>query len=119
MNLLYNLQSLPSALISAAAVEQDMLCRVFGRTRHGEALDSEIGNLVGNVSPLADKLFTYVRYNVDVSRQGLDRLGLKAVDERAVAPFEADHLDELQLVGKTAADLYVSPDDFVGFLPAS
>jgi predicted acylesterase/phospholipase RssA len=118
MNLLYNLQSLPSALISAAAVEQDMLCRVFGRTRHGEALDSEIGNLVDNRAPLADKLFTYVRYNVDVSRQGLDRLGLKAVDERALAPFEADHLDELQVVGKTAADLYVSPDDFSGFLPA-
>lgn len=115
MNLLYNLQSLPSALISAAGVEQDMLCRVFGRIRTGESLDAEVGDLVGNRAPLAEKLFTYVRYNVDVSRQGLDRLGLKAVDESAVQPFGAAHLDELRLVGKTAADLYVSPDDFAEF----
>ncbi len=115
MNLLYNLQSLPAALISAAGVEQDMLCRVFGRTRTGHALDSEIGDLVGNRAPLAEKLFTYVRYNVDLSRQGLDRLGLNGVDENAVQPFDVAHLDELQLVGKTAADLYVSPDDFAGF----
>lgn len=115
MNLLYNLQSLPAALISAAGVEQDMLCRVFGRTRTGDVLDSEIGDLVGNQAPLAEKLFTYVRYNVDLSRQGLDRIGLNGVDENAVQPFDVAHLDELQLIGKTAADLSVSPDDFAGF----
>jgi len=115
MNLLYNLQSLPAALISAAAVEQDMLCRVFGKTRSGDALDAELGDLVGNRAPLSEKLFTYVRYNVDVSRQGLDRLGLKGVDEIAVSPFAAAYLDELQLVGETAAGLYVSPEDFAAF----
>jgi uncharacterized protein len=115
MNLLYNLQSLPAALISAAGIEQDMLCRVFGKTRNGEALDAEIGTLVDNQAPLARKLFTYVRYNVDLSRQGLDGLGLKGVDENAVTPFDAAHLQELHLVGRTAADRYVSPSDFTGF----
>jgi hypothetical protein len=115
MNLLYNVQSLPAALIHAATVEQDLLCRVFGKTRAGDALDSELGDLVGNRAPLAEKLFTYARYNVDLSRQGLDRLGLNAIDEKAVQPFDIEHLDELQTVGKTAANRCVSPEDFAGF----
>lgn len=115
MNVLYNVQSLPAALMFAAAVEQDLLCRVFGKTRAGEPLDSEIGDLVGNQVPLADKLFSYVRYNADISRQGLDRLGLKGIDESAVQPFDVAHLDELQLVGKVAAERQVSASDFAGF----
>jgi patatin-like phospholipase/acyl hydrolase len=115
MNLLYNVQSLPSALIRAATVEQDLLCRVFGRTRYGQALDSEVGDLIGNVAPLADKLFSYMRYDVDLSRQGLDALGLNRIDEKSVQPFDAAHLDELQTVGKTAASKCISVDDFAGF----
>jgi patatin-like phospholipase len=115
MNLLYNVQSLPAALIHAATVEQDLLCRVFGKTRAGEPLDSEVGDLVGNRAPLSDKLFTYARYNVDLSRQGLDRLGLNGIDEKAVQPFDIEHLDDLQTVGKTAASRCVSPEDFAGF----
>jgi len=115
MNVLYNVQSLPAALMFAAQVEQDMLCRVFGKTRSGEQLDSELGDLVGNAAPLASKLFSYVRYNVDISRQGLDRLGLKGIDESAVQPFDVAHLGEVQQVGKVAADRYVSADDFSGF----
>ncbi|HLJ83617.1 MAG TPA: patatin-like phospholipase family protein [Candidatus Eremiobacteraceae bacterium] len=115
MNLLYNVQSLPAALIHAATVEQDLLCRVFGKTRAGDALDAEVGDLVGNRAPLSEKLFTYARYNVDLSRQGLDRLGLNAIDEKAVQPFDIEHLDDLQTVGKTAARRCVSPEDFAGF----
>jgi hypothetical protein len=115
MNLMYNLQSLPSALIQAATVEQDLLCRVFGRTRAGESIDSEIGDLVGNRAPLVEKLFTYSRYNVDLSRQGLDNLGLNGIDESAVQPFDIAHLDELQTVGKTAANRCISAVDFDGF----
>lgn len=115
MNLMYNLQSLPSALIQAATTEQDLLCRVFGKTRAGEAIDSEIGDLVGNRAPVAEKLFTYSRYNVDLSRQGLDKLGLNRIDEKAVQPFDIAHLDELQTVGKTAANRCISLADFDGF----
>jgi patatin-like phospholipase/acyl hydrolase len=116
MNLMYNLQSLPSALIQAATVEQDLLCRVFGKTRAGDVIDSEIGDLVGNQVPLTGKLFTYARYNVDLSRQGLDRLGLNRIDENAVQPFDIAHLDELQTVGTTAANRCISLADFDGFL---
>jgi hypothetical protein len=96
-------------------VEQDLLCRVFGKTRAGEVIDSEIGDLVGNRAPLPEKLFTYARYNVDLSRQGLDKLGLNRIDENAVQPFDIAHLDELQTVGKTAANRCISAADFDGF----
>jgi patatin-like phospholipase/acyl hydrolase len=116
MSLLYNMQSLPSALIRAATVEQDLLCRVFGRTRSGQRIDSELGDLIGNEAPLSDKLFTYARYDVDLSRQGLDALGLNRIDEKSVQPFDAAHLAELQTVGKTAAQRCISADDFAGFM---
>ena len=116
MNLLYNMQSLPSALIQAATVEQDLLCRVFGSARAGAPLDSEIGDLVGNRAPLTAKLFSYARYNVDLSSQGLAMLGLNGIDERAVSPFDTANLDVLQTVGTTAARRFVSAADFEGFV---
>jgi uncharacterized protein len=116
MNTLYNVQSLPSALILAATVEQDKLCRVFGKVREASVLDSEIGDLVGNRAPLAEKLFTYARYDADLSRRGLDELGLKGIEESALGPFEIAHLEDLRTVGKAAADRLVSPNDFEGFM---
>src|SRR5688572_11383000 len=47
MNLIYNASSIPSALMFAAANEQDFLCRVFGNCLNGEALDREAGDLKG------------------------------------------------------------------------
>ena len=48
MNLLYNAKSIPAALMSAALNEQDLLCRVFGRCRHGATIDREVGDLIDN-----------------------------------------------------------------------
>jgi hypothetical protein len=61
MNLLFNATTIPSALMFAALNEQDLLCRVFGDCRAGEALDREVVDLVGSVGPLQreQKLFTY------------------------------------------------------------
>lgn len=122
MNVLYNVSSLPAALMRAATVEQDVLCRVFGRLRptcRVPEVDSEIGDLVGNAAPLERKLFTYARYNVELSAAGLAELGLSDVDPKAVQPLDGvDHLDQLQRVGETAAMRCVSLDDFEGFLSA-
>jgi hypothetical protein len=71
---------------------------------------------VGNRAPLAEKLFTYARYDADLSRRGLDELGLKGIEESALGPFDIAHLDELRAVGKAAADRCISSNDFEGFL---
>jgi uncharacterized protein len=122
MNLLYNVQSLPAALMRAATIEQDMLCRVFGKLRPGcnvSEVDSEVGDLVDNRIPIAEKLFSYCRYNVELSKQGLQRLGIGNVDPKAVQPLDGvDHLSELTHVGETAAERCVSIEDFDGFLLA-
>ena len=58
----------------AALNEQDLLCRVFGDCRAGDPIDREVGDLVGAVGPLQleQKLFTYLRYNAELTREELD-----------------------------------------------
>jgi hypothetical protein len=118
VNLLYHAASLPSALIFAALNEQDMLCRVFGRCLHGGVLDGELDALLW--SPHSDsgslpKLFTYVRYNADLSRDGLDALGLPHVVPAHVQALDSvEHIAALQAVGSAVAE-HVKPAHFAGF----
>lgn len=72
MNLLYNAGSVPSALMAAALAEQDLLCRVFGRSRHSADLDREAGHLRGGPGLIEPQLFTYVRYDALLTRDGLE-----------------------------------------------
>jgi len=117
MNLLYNAGSVPSALIYAASVEQDMLCRVFGKLRAGGVLDEEIGDLVGGAGVCSPKLFTYMRYDVDLSQESLDTLGLQRVKARDVQPLQqVEHLEDLQAVGRSAAQRDVRLEHFAGFV---
>ena len=80
MNLFYNATKLPSALMNAAAQEQDFLCRAFGKCLSGEMIDREIGDMcVANEDskcggPADPKLFTYVRYNAELTKDGLNNL---------------------------------------------
>jgi patatin-like phospholipase/acyl hydrolase len=120
MNLVYNLQALPAALIHGGTVEQDMLCRVFGRLRSGDPIDSELGDLTGAGLPLDKKLFTYVRYNVDLTRAGLDALGLDRVDAKSVQRLDSiDNIAELRAIGEAAALRDVSAIDYRAFPPAA
>jgi uncharacterized protein len=68
MNLLYNAGSIPSTLMLAALNEQDFLCRVFGKCLAGDPLDREVGDMIGASGPIDPKLFTYVRYNAELTR---------------------------------------------------
>lgn len=118
MNLLYNAQSIPSALMYAALNEQDFLCRVFGDCRFGCPLDREVGDMIGRKGPAKDKLFTYMRYNAELSREGLDQLGLKnIVPEHVQAMDSVQYIDELRKVGEAIADQQVKEEHFSGFVP--
>src|SRR3954454_6404354 len=92
MNLLFNVTSIPAALIAASQHQQDFLCRLFGRCLGGSSIDAEVGDLLDGAAldetlvtrvpsfrsregPVP-KLFTYVRYNADLSQEGLSKLGL-------------------------------------------
>jgi hypothetical protein len=118
MNLIYNASSLPSAFMFAASNEQDFLCRVFGKCLHGSVLDREVWDLQGGngLGPVSPKLFTYMRYNADVTREGLDALGLQHIEPRNVQQMDSvEHITELQEVGRAVAK-QVNIDHFAGFL---
>ncbi|MGH3971250.1 MAG: hypothetical protein ACRDTV_24895, partial [Mycobacterium sp.] len=116
MNLLFNANSVPAALMHAALTEQDLLCRVFGRCRHGAPIDLEVGDLVHGPGLLEKRLFSYVRYNAELSRHGLDALGLPDLVPEEVQRLDSiSHLGDLRRVGQAAAR-DVAVEHFAGFL---
>ncbi len=75
MNLIYNAETIPSALMFSDLNQQDMLCRVFGRCKFGALLNGEVETLILNSQQEREaklpKLFTYLRYNADLTHDGL------------------------------------------------
>jgi len=115
MNLMYNASSIPAALMGAALNEQDLLCRVFGRRLVGDLLDREVGDLALTRGPVEPRLFTYLRYNAELSREGLDVLGLPNIDPDDVQRLDSiEHVAELQQVGRAVA-ARVKREHFEGF----
>jgi hypothetical protein len=118
MNVFYHAFRLPLVLMAAANAEQDLLCRAFGKCVFGESIDSEIGDLRGDDGDGAvdRKLFTYVRYNVELSRNGLDSMMLGDIRMKNVRPLDAfRHIDALRRIGQAAARK-VQKEHFAKFL---
>jgi uncharacterized protein len=118
MNLLFNATTIPSALMFAALNEQDVLCRVFGDCLAGDPLDRELGSLMPGAGPLSEgqKLFTYVRYNAELTREGLDAIGCKDIQPEAVQKLDSiDAIPELLAVGMAVAEKKVKQDHFARF----
>ena len=117
MNILYNATTIPSALMFAAQNEQDVLCRVFGDCRFGAPVDRELGDLIPAAGPLAtdQKLFSYLRYDADISRAGLDALGCGDVATETVQKLDSiQGIPQLLTVGGKVADK-VTAAHFAGF----
>ena len=113
MNLIYNASSLPSALMFAALNEQDTLCRVFGKCLVGDVIDRDLGDLKDANGPTTQKLFTYMRYNAELTERGLSKLGVGDIKPEDVQKLDAvEHIDKLKRVGKAVANEYVNIDHF-------
>ena len=121
MNLIYNATKLPSALMNAAAQEQDFLCRTFGKCLAGEMIDREIGDMCvtrnsKSGGPVNPNLFSYVRYNAELTRVGLDKLKLNHIKPEDVQKLDSvEGINQLQEIGKAVAKEYVEElhfDDF-------
>ena len=120
MNLLDNAATIPSALMAAALGEQDFLCRIFGRCLAGDPLDREVGDVIGQGIKDAPKLFTYLRYNAELSREGLDALGLPEIKPADVQQMDSfAHIGDMQKVGQAVAARRISGRHFEGFAPTA
>jgi len=93
-----------------------IFCRIFGKCLTGDFLEGEIGTVIGQGIPNVPKLFTYVRYNAELSRDGLDALGLERINPVHVQQKDSvDHIDEMQELGQTLAQQKVKAKHFSGF----
>lgn len=108
-----------NALLGSSATQQDVLCRLLGDCRYGEVVDEEVGDLRDHASLLAEPLFSYVRYDLELTRANLDGLGLPAVALRDVLPLDSvAHVQTLREVGAAIAERSVDLRHLEGFLPA-
>jgi hypothetical protein len=111
--LVANIAGLPGALMYGAMVDQDTNCRHLGRCVHGSVLDREIADMIprddgGNAIPLSQNLgrrFLYARYNADLSREGLDAMGLHDIKPENIQRLDSiKFIDDLSRVGKKVAE---------------
>jgi patatin-like phospholipase/acyl hydrolase len=117
MNIFYHANSIPAALMASAQHEQDLLCRMFGETMEGEPLDGEVDDLKGRGIPGATKLFTYLRYNAELSREGLKWLGLSHINPSHVQQWDSiNFVDEMREIGAAIGRRKVKADHFARFL---
>lgn len=118
--LLDHAKNIPSALMNAAADGWDMACRTVGECRFGAPIDREFGDMV--VEPAqrgrSGRLFSYVRYDPDVTPAGLAALGLADIDPGHVRQMDStDHIPEIQRVGAAYADRHLDiARHFAGFV---
>jgi hypothetical protein len=114
MNLLYFAGAIPNALMFASLNQQDLMCRMLGETLAGPPLDGEIGDLVGDSGERGlPKLFTYVRYNAELTRRGLDALGLTGIKPEGVRRMDSvRHAEDLRALGCEVAKSQVRASHF-------
>ena len=124
-NLVGSLKDLPNNLMYAMQVDQDINCRTVGRCTFGAPIDKELRDMVpmdaeGNLLPLSqptDRHFLYMRYNADLSQEGLNKLELYNIFSDHVREMDSvKWIDELQTVGRAAATRQVSLDHFGSFV---
>ncbi|UYW27487.1 patatin-like phospholipase family protein [Methylorubrum extorquens] len=116
MNLLFNAASIPSALMFAALNEQDFLCRAFGDCLAGDPLDREVFDMKGSIGPTSPKLFTYLRYNAELTSSGLTAIGCGNILPDSVRKLDAvDAIPALREVGQAVAETKVEAGHFGRF----
>jgi hypothetical protein len=115
------LDALPTALqslMSSGTAEQDLLCRSFAHVVAGDPVDGEVGDLHGTPAIGGQALFTYARYNADLTPKGLERCGL---ERWAGTPLAIDALaavDACRDIGAWVARERVEAVHFDGFWDA-
>jgi hypothetical protein len=119
--LLDHAKSIPSALMNAALAGWDMACRMLGECRFGLPIDREIGDMVSVPGAATNwtgpKLFTYVRYDPDVSQPGLNELGLTAVKAENVQVMDSvKFIPDIQRVGQVFAAKHVTLEHIQTFV---
>ncbi len=118
VNLPFNARNLPSVFMNGAAVSQDLLCRSFGCSRFGAPIDREVGDLIGAPGIGGANLFSYLRYDADLSDEALKAFGVTnpKVRQRVRKLDAVDQLSLLRNLGQDVARHVDIDRHFNGFL---
>lgn len=90
-------------LIRSYAVENDINCRSVGRCVYGLPIDAELGAMLHTPEQQAHKMFTYARFDADLSVQGVRELGLDSIDPRGIRLDAVHRIADMKTIGQTAA----------------
>jgi patatin-like phospholipase/acyl hydrolase len=123
LNLISHAQTLPLALMNAATDGWDIACRTLGACRFGPPIDREVGAMImppgGPATSSGPKLFSYVRYDPLLTREGLDALGLRDIHPAHVQQLDSvERIPDIQRVGQAYAQQTVSLAHLAPFVPA-
>lgn len=107
--------------MNAAAAGWDMACRMAGECRFGGRIDREIGDMVMTPGAPSNwtgpKQFAYVRYDPDVTQEGLDALGLSDVKAENVQVMDSvKYIPDIQRVGQAYAAAHVESRHLANFV---
>ncbi|WP_295421752.1 patatin-like phospholipase family protein [Sulfurovum sp.] len=121
MHLVHHAKNVPAALMNAASSGWDMACRMLGHCRFGAPIDREYGDMVipegGGMNWTGDKLFSYVRYDPNVTKEGLKELGLDHINPEDIQSLDSvEHIKDIQEVGRAYADKYLKPAHLGSFV---
>ncbi len=73
--------------------------------------------MIGQKGPVEPKLFTYLRYNAELTEEGLQALGLPEIKPQDVQQMDSvDHTEDLRRVGAAVAKMKVKREHFARFL---
>ena len=101
-----NARQVPSTLMRAMSVENDLNCRREGRCVHGPHIDREIGDMIAPLdhasdAPYGDKKFLYARYDIDVSQPALDSVPeLKGISAGDITLDNTKAIPDLDRIGQ-------------------
>jgi len=123
VNIVSNLTGLPSTLMHAIQIEQDINCRIAGRCTYGDFIDRELRDLTCRDAGVdcsvkewheaphvtfdrdLGRAFLYARYNADLSAEGLRALGCGNMDPEKVQKLDAvDQIENLLKIGLSAGE---------------
>lgn len=118
MHLLYSAMATPMALIYSSEIEQDLLCRTFGRCIVGQPIDLEVGDMIGEKSLIEPRLFTYARFNTELKLRSLSGLGLSHINPKEVAAIDSvDSIDQLSEIGRSLVKCQLNDEVIARLIP--
>jgi hypothetical protein len=106
VNLVFNARNLAAVFMNGASTTQDVICRALGRPVAGHEIDRELGTRIGAEGIGGRSLFTYARYNADLSDAGLAARGI--TDEkmrRSLRKLDSvDRIPDLEAIGRSVGE---------------